>query len=74
MSNNKFLFAIKCKICHKEFVYCIKAGKDIRCYKCKEEGTSVEEIQAEIEAMDFEERRSFEQDIIEYNKKKEKNK
>ena len=66
MSNN-LLFAIKCKLCHNEFVYCIHAGNDFRCYDCKKKKyTTVEDIEKELRDMPKEEFDSFMQDIKEY--------
>ena len=65
METRDLLFAIKCKICHSEFVYCRVSGSDIRCYRCKK-GLSVEEVEAELKTMDDEEKKLFKQDIEEY--------
>lgn len=48
------LFAIKCKICDTEYIYCLKSGRDFRCYECKK-GTSVEAVEKELEDMSEEE-------------------
>tara|TARA_R100000951_G_scaffold101420_1_gene92917 strand:- start:13315 stop:13557 length:243 start_codon:yes stop_codon:yes gene_type:complete len=66
MAKRQLLFAIKCRTCYNEFVYCIMSKNDTRCYKCKGEGVTVEDVEAELEAMDNEERESFKQDIKEY--------
>jgi hypothetical protein len=68
-SRKNMLFAMKCKCCKKEFVYCISSGKDFRCYDCK--GKSSEELEAvekELREMPKEEYESFMEDIAEYNK------
>lgn len=66
MSEN-LLFAIKCKLCHNEFVYCINAGNDFRCYECKKKKyTTLEDIEKELREMPREEFDQFMQDIKEY--------
>ena len=67
------LFAIKCRLCQKEFIYCIKSGKDFRCYDCKA-GTSVESVQKEISEMSKEEYQLFMDDIEEFEKNLKKSK
>ena len=62
----KLLFAIKCSSCNNEFVYCFKSGRDFRCYKCK--NGNIEDIEQELANMSKEERTSFMEDIIEYEK------
>lgn len=63
------LIPIKCKLCKKEFIYCIRSRKDRRCYDCKK-GTTIEEVQKELEEMSDEEYQSFMDDIEEYNNNK----
>jgi len=74
LKKRQLLFAIKCKICNNEFVYCLKSGKDFRCYDCKKNSMTVEEVEKELEEMSDEEYQSFMDDIKEYeeevNKKK----
>jgi hypothetical protein len=66
MSDN-LLFAIKCKLCHNEFVYCLRAGNDFRCYNCKKrKNISLEDIEKELREMPQEEFDQFMQDIDEY--------
>lgn len=61
------LFAIKCKLCKKEFVYCIHSKNDFRCYDCKKKKyTTVEDIEKELREMHQEEYELFMQDIKEY--------
>ena len=65
MDSIKLLFAIKCKICKNEFIYCIRSRNDFRCYNCKK-GQSVEAVQKEFQEMSSEEYQSFVKDIAEY--------
>lgn len=65
------LFAIKCRLCEKEFIYCLKSGKDFRCYDCKN-NTNVEAVQKEISEMSNEEYQSFMDDIEEFKKNPKK--
>lgn len=59
------LFAIRCKMCDKEFVYCINSGNDFRCYDCKK-GPTLEDIEKELKEMSIEEYQSFIEEIKEY--------
>jgi len=68
MNIHRMIVALRCKICSKEYLWCWKRGKDFRCDKCREEGTTVAEIEKELEEMSEEEYRSFMDDIAEYNK------
>jgi hypothetical protein len=66
MADN-LLFAINCKLCKNEFVYCIHAGNDFRCYECKKKKyTTVEDIEKELREMPKEEFDQFMQEIREY--------
>lgn len=66
-SKDNFLFAIKCKLCKNEFIYCLHSKNDFRCYECKKKKyTTVEEIEKELKEMPKEEFESFLQDIKEY--------
>jgi hypothetical protein len=65
MNRKQILFTINCKNCGQEFVYCIKSGKDVRCYDCKN-GMTLEDAKKELEEMDEEEYQSFLDDIKEY--------
>lgn len=63
------LFAIKCRLCNNEFVYCVKSRDDYRCYNCKKkQHMTVEDVQKELKEMDKEEVMSFLEDIKEYEK------
>jgi PHP family Zn ribbon phosphoesterase len=64
MSNKQILFAINCKLCKNEFVYCIYAGRDTRCYNCKNK--ALKDVQKELEEMSDEEYNLFIKDIKEY--------
>lgn len=67
MGNDNILFAMKCKLCKKEFIYCLRSCNDFRCYSCKKNRYfSVEEIEKELREMPKEEYESFMQDIKEY--------
>lgn len=65
MYNRNILFEIKCSICSKHFVYCVKSLNDFRCYNCKK-GFSVEAVEKELEEMSKEEYESFMEEIREY--------
>lgn len=66
-TRDNFLFAIKCKLCNNEFVYCLHAGNDFRCYSCKKKKyVSVEDIEKELREMPKEEFDQFMQEIKEY--------
>ena len=58
---------MKCSMCDNEFIYCIKSGRDFRCYDCKA-GMTPEEVEKELANMSEEERMSFMEDIREYEK------
>jgi hypothetical protein len=66
------LFAIRCTMCDNEFVYCLRSGKDFRCYSCKQNKVTVEDIQKELSEMPKEEYQSFMEDIKEYEDELEK--
>lgn len=67
--SNNLLFAMKCKLCDNEFIYCVKSRNDYRCYKCKDKmHMTVEDVQKEMKEMDKEEVMSFLEDIKEYEK------
>ena len=71
----EILFAKNCVVCNEEFVYCLKSGRDFRCYKCKENSMTVEEVEKELSEMSAEEYQSFMDDIKEYeNELEEKRK
>ena len=63
----RLLYELRCILCNKHYLYCSRSGSDFRCYKCKK-FQSVEEVQAELEAMGKEEYESFQKDIEEYEK------
>lgn len=71
MIKKDVLLEIKCKVCKKYFLYCIKSGRDTRCYRCKS-GTTVDEVQKELEEMSKEEYDSFMKDIEDYKKNNKK--
>lgn len=68
--DRKILFAMNCKLCKKEFVYCVRAGSDFRCYDCKKQNRydTVESINFELENMEKEEIESFLKDIEDHEK------
>ncbi len=59
------LFAMNCKLCSKEFIYCINSGNDFRCYSCKK-GPTPEDVERELGEMSSEEYQSFMEDIEKY--------
>ena len=61
----KLLYELRCARCSKFFLYCTKSGRDFRCMKCRK-GSTLEEVQLELDTMSDEERKSFEKDIEEY--------
>lgn len=68
----EILFPRKCKICKKEFVYCLRSGSDFRCYECKQNLMTLEDVEKELANMSDEEYQSFMDDIREYEDSQKK--
>ena len=71
-NKKEILFARKCTVCKKEFIYCLRSGSDFRCYQCKQNLMTLEDVEKELAKMSKEEYESFLQDIKEYEEQNKK--
>lgn len=62
------LYALPCKLCKKEFVYCLKSGRDFRCPDCKSMFGTLADVEKELAEMSSEELSEFKEEIEEFEK------